>query len=713
MCLPCWNGWGNDVMISRFSLAFDPIVPWPVLAALALGALLLCGLLIYGRKRGAWLRLLASALLLTALLDPRFVNEEREKLPDVVALVVDRTGSQSIGERAAQTDAAEKALEEQIKARPQTVLRKVEVLERDADQDGTHLFSALSAAIGDVPPERLAGIIAITDGVVHDVPPTLRGLGFGAPFHGLITGRANEFDRRIEVVEAPRFGIVGKEVQATLRVVASGVPASTLKLTINRNGEPYVQRDVRTDTPIRLPLKIERAGVNLFEAVIETEQGELTALNNVIALPIEGVRDKLRVLLVSGEPHLGERTWRNLLKADPNVDLVHFTILRPPEKQDGTPTSELSLIAFPTRELFQQKISEFDLIIFDRYSNQTFLPMAYFENMVKYVRAGGPILFAAGPEILARGGLLSTPLRDIMPARPGSNVIEQMFRAKVTPLGQRHPVTRMLEGAPGTGGNAGEEPNWAPWFRQVSAQPRDGNVLMTGADNNPLLMLKREQKGRVAMFLSDQVWLWARGYQGGGPYLDLLRRMVHWLMKEPDLEEEALRLSVRGRILQVERRTIGDNPGEVDLTLPGGEALKLTLVEEEPGLWRANLTLRRSGLYKAQSGNLVAFANAGPANPKEFMDVVSTADKFLPIAQETGGSIRRLDDNGRVNMPRLVDIRSGARFGGSDFIGLKPTEASVVRGVSVVALAAGGLGLLLLLVPLIGMWLREGRSRKA
>lgn len=709
MCRPCSTGWGSN-MQNRLSLAFDPLLPLPLLVGLGLIALLVSALLIWSGKRGGWLRLAAFGLLGFALLDPRFVNEEREGLPDIVALVVDRSGSQSIAGRTQQTDAAVSDMERQIKARPNTILRMVEVFERDTDGDGTHLFEALQSALGDTPPERVAGIVAITDGVVHDVPPSFRALGYGAPFHGLITGKPGEFDRRIEIVEAPRFGIVGKEVQATVRVVTEGAPAGILRLRVSRNGEPFISRDVRANTPVRLPLKIDRAGINLFEASIETADGELTPLNNLIALPVEGVRDKLRVLLVSGEPHAGERTWRNLLKADPNVDLVHFTILRPPEKQDGTPTGELSLIAFPTRELFQQKIHEFDLIIFDRYSNQTYLPTSYFENMVRYVREGGPILIAAGPEILARNGLLTTPLRQIMPAAPGSSPLEQMFRARITDLGEKHPVTRLLEGAKGAG--SAPEPSWAPFFRQIPAENRGGNVVMTGAAGNPLLVLKREEKGRVAMFLTDHVWLWARGYEGGGPYLDLLRRLVHWLMKEPDLEEEALKLTVRGRQLVIDRRTIGPPPGDVDLTLPGGETMKATLAEAEPGLWRATLSLRRAGLYKAQSDKLVAFANAGPANPKEFMDVVSTTDRLQPIASETGGSVRRLDSGSGLALPRLIDIRSGTRFAGSDFVGLKPTEASVVRGVSVAALASGGLGLVLLLVPLLLTWLREGRTRR-
>jgi len=696
-------------MVNRLSLAFDPVTGWPLWMVLAAVALLLSGLLIWRGKRGGLTRLAASALILFALTDPRFVNEEREGLPEIVALLVDRTGSQTIGDRPRQTDEASAAMEQRLKERPNTILRKVEVFEREADGDGTHLFESLNSVLADVPPERLAGIIAITDGVVHDVPASLKAIGLSAPFHGLITGREGEFDRRIEIAESPRFGIVGKEVQASVRVVTSGESPASLRLTVSRNGETLYAREVRPNTPIRLPLKIDRAGLNLFEARIEVAEGELTALNNLVALPVEGVRDKLRVLLVSGEPHAGERTWRNLLKADPNVDLVHFTILRPPEKQDGTPTSELSLIAFPTRELFQQKINEFDLIIFDRYSNQTYLPNAYFDNMVKYVQEGGQILFAVGPELLARSGLLSTPLKRIIPAEPGTTPLEQQFRARVTRIGERHPVTRLLEGAKL---NAGE-PTWAPWFRQIPARAGDGHVVMTGAADNPLLVLKREQKGRVALFLSDQVWLWARGYEGGGPYLDLLRRLVHWLMKEPDLEEEALRLSVRGRTLTVERRTIGEAPSDVDLALPGGETLKLTLSEAEPGLWRATFALRRAGLYKAESDKLVAYANAGPPNPKEFMEVVSTTAKLQPIAEETGGSLRRVEQDGRLALPRIADIRSGNRFAGSDFIGLRPTEASVVKGVSVMALAAGGLGLLLMLIPLIGTWLREGRARSS
>ncbi|MCA1999979.1 MAG: hypothetical protein LDL25_09330, partial [Hyphomicrobiales bacterium] len=384
----------------RLTLDFAPALPWWLLAVLAAAGLIAAGYLIWRGRRGAWLRLVAVALILAGLADPRLVSEKRDRLSDIVAVVVDRSGSQTIAGRMEETEAALRSLTESLKARPNTEIRIVDVFDRDAAGDGTRLFETLATATRDVPQDRLAGIIAITDGNVHDIPADRGRLGFTAPFHALVTGRADEFDRRIELVEAPRFGIVGKEITATLRIEANGGPAGPVRLTIRQNGEPVGGATALPGVPLKLALRIDRAGMNLFELAIETAPGELTELNNRLALPVEGVREKLRVLLVSGEPHAGERTWRNLLKADPNVELVHFTILRPPEKQDGTPTNELSLIAFPTRELFVTKIKEFDLIIFDRYSNQTFLPTLYFENMVRYVREGGAMLFAVGPEIV-------------------------------------------------------------------------------------------------------------------------------------------------------------------------------------------------------------------------------------------------------------------------------------------------------------------------
>jgi hypothetical protein len=690
--------------MDRFSVSFAPFLPWPAIAALAVLALLLIAAALLARQRGAWLRLLAFALMLGALANPALVSLDRDKLNDIVAVVVDRSASQTIGERTRQTTEARDEVLRQLNGRPGTDVRVIDVEERDADQDGTRLFEGLQAGLADLPSERLAGVIAITDGRVHDIPASLRSQGVAAPVHALITGRADERDRRVEIVEGPRFGIVGKDVQVALRVVDVGIPGPVpANVVVRRGGQVIGRRTVTPGQLTRFAIRIENAGQNLVEIEAEQAANELTPLNNTAVLPIEGVRDKLKVLLVSGEPHAGERTWRNLLKADSNVELVHFTILRPPEKQDGTPINELALIAFPTRDLFVAKIAEFDLIIFDRYANQSILPSSYFDNIARYVREGGAVLIASGGEFAGPGTLASTPLRQIIYATPTGEQIERPYLPRVSKLGERHPVTRGLPGWKPDG------PEWAPWFRLVQTRVSGGHSVMTGPGDAPLVVLNRIGKGRVAQLLSDHAWLWARGLGEGGPYLDLLRRLVHWQMKEPELEEEALRLAARGRVLTIERQTLAETIEDVRLTGPDGEEFRLTLAQAEPGLWRANFTARRSGLHRVSDGERVAFANIGPANPREFRDVTSSEEPLRAVVEETGGGVRRLEQFGRLVVPRIVDIRSGTRFSGNDFIGLKPAEAYVVKGVGLLPLALGGIGLLLLLGSLILAWLGEGR----
>jgi hypothetical protein len=692
--------------MDRYSLSLTPFLPWPAIAGLAVLALLLVSAALVARQRGAWLRLLAFACMLAALANPALISLDRDKLNDIVAVVIDKSGSQTIGDRMRQTEAARDEVLRQLNARPGTDVRVIDIEERDADQDGTRLFEGLQAGLSDLPSERLAGVIAITDGRAHDVPATARSIGIGAPVHALITGRADERDRRVEIVEGPRFGIVGKDVQVALRVIDSGIPGQLpASVAIRRGGQVIGRRTVTPGQLTRFPIRIENAGPNLIEIEAEQVPNELTPLNNVAVLPIEGVRDKLKVLLVSGEPHAGERTWRNLLKADSNVELVHFTILRPPEKQDGTPINELALIAFPTRDLFVTKIAEFDLIIFDRYANQSILPSSYFENISRYVREGGAVLLASGSEFAGPGTLASTPLRQILPATPTGEQIERPYLPRVSALGERHPVTRALPGW------KPDNPEWAPWFRLVQARVTAGQSIMSGPGDAPLLVLHRVGKGRVAQLLSDHAWLWARGLGEGGPYLDLLRRLVHWQMKEPELEEEALRLTARGRLMTIERQTLAETAQDVRLTGPDGDEFRLTLAQAEPGLWRASFAARRSGLHRVTDGERVAFVNIGPANPREFREVTSSEDPLRAIVEETGGSVRRLDQFGRAVVPRIVDIRSGNRFGGNDFIGLKPAEAYVVKGVGLLPLALGGIGLLMLLGSLLLAWLGEGRRR--
>src|SRR5437868_9740287 len=565
----------------QYGIAFTPLVPslvlWLALAAITV----IAALLLLRRARGAAVRVTALALILLALANPSFTREDREPLSSVATVVIDKSPSQNFGERTRETREAQEALVDSLKKIKGLEVRIVEAGQADGETDGTRLFGALSSALSDVPIDRVAGAFLITDGRVHDIPANAAALGFQAPVHALITGRKDERDRRIAIIAAPRFGIVGQVQTITYRLDDQGVSGERAKVTVRRDGETINERTVLRGQTVNVDIDIKHAGPNIVEIEASPLENELTPVNNRAVVAIDGVRDKLRVLLVSGEPHSGERTWRNLLKSDASVDLVHFTILRPPEKQDGTPINELSLIAFPTRELFQQKINEFQLIIFDRYARQGVLPIIYFDNIARYVREGGAVLVATGPDYASPTSLWRTPLDVILPAEPSGQMTERAFHARLSELGRRHPVTRGLEGA------ASDPPHWSRWFRLVDTRNPHGTAVMQGPDDKPLLLLAREGEGRVALLLSDHIWLWARGYEGGGPHLDLLRRLSHWLMKQPDLEEEALRLAVRGKDLEGRRQTMADEVAQVTVTTPTGQSRTLTPDKSEPGVWKA------------------------------------------------------------------------------------------------------------------------------
>ena len=691
------------------SLSFTPLVPWPLLVGFGILVAVFVVLAFLARGRTALLRALALALVLLALANPALVREDREPVKDIAAIVVDRSGSQGLGDRPAMTDAVRAELQRRFGALTNIEPRFIDVPDSKDGDEGTRLFTALSQALADVPAERLAGVVMLTDGVVHDIPASVAALGLKGPLHVLVTGHPDERDRQIKLIEAPRFGIVGRDLTVRAEVMERGGTGSAT-VTVRRDGEEVGRRTFPTGQPFSLTMRIEHGGPNVVEIEVEPLPGELTTVNNRAVLPIEGIREKLRVLLVSGEPHQGERTWRNLLKSDANVDLVHFTILRPPEKQDGTPISELSLIAFPTRELFVQKIKEFDLIIFDRYANQSVLPSAYFDNIVRYVRDGGALLIAAGPEFASSASLARTRLAAILPGEPNGRVVEEPYKAALTGTGNRHPVTRALPGSEVS------PPAWGDWLRIVSTQVRPGiQPILQGPGALPLLALSREEKGRVALLTSDHAWLWARGYGEGGPYLDLLRRLGHWLMKEPALEEEALRAQTtgHGREVRVERQTMADTAEPVTVTGPTGAQRTLTLTQGEPGLFATTFEATELGLHTLRSGALVAFVSVGPPNPRELADVFSDTERLKALAEGTGGSIRRLaESGGGLAVPRLQAVRGG-RLSGADWIGFRPSDSANIRGVEVYPLALGLWALAALAGAVLAMWLVEGRRGRA
>ena len=690
------------------ALRFDPAVPFWLLVALGLLCAAALAVAIWRKARGTVWRGLAFAVVLLWLSGPRLVEETRLTRPDIALLAIDQTASMSVGERTRLAEQARAAIEAQVHAGGAD-LRSLElrtVMVPEAGTGGTRLFAAIDRALADIPAARLAGVIAVTDGQVHDIPATPPG---GAPLHILLPAKAEETDRRIRIVASPGYGIVGKSVELRVIVEDLGVPsvllapAGSTRLTLRRDGEPPRVSSVLVGREQTIEVPITRAGPTVVELAVDPLPGEVSQLNNRAVVTINGVRDRLRVLLVSGEPHPGERTWRRLLKADPAVDLVHFTILRPPEKDDLTPLNELALIAFPVRELFQVKIREFDLIILDRFTNRGLLPPVYLRNIADYVREGGALLMSAGPEFAGAGSPAASPLGAILPAKPdgGSGVTEGSFKPLVTPLGTRHPVTENL---PGWRANA--PPLWGEWFRAVNASAVQGDVLMSGAEGQPLLVVNHVGEGRVALLLSDQIWLWSRGHDGGGPQAELLRRVAHWLMKEPDLDETALTAHVEGGQLAIERRSTEDAaPGNVTVIDPDGVRSTVALDAARPGRGTAHLPALTPGVWQVSEGNRTAYAAAGAANPLELADLRATADLLGPLVRASGGSFHFLDPDGA---PVLRRTEAGREVSGARWIGLPLRNDHVVTGITALPLLPPWLALPLILGCAVMAWRREG-----
>ena len=685
-----------------YTIDFAPRVPLLVLWLPAIAAAALFAYALTARAAGAWARAFSFAVALAVLANPLMVRETRESLPDVVALIVDHTSSMDIRHRRELADAAALHLRRILATDRTLEVRSADITSRPDEDTGTQLFTALAHAVDEVPRDRLAGSIALTDGEVHD-SPSLAKTALLAPFHALIVGEHGERDRKLTVVSATRYAIVGQTANVVLRVDDFGAAAGghgDVDVRVDGVDAGRHAVEIGRDTAVKIP--VSHGGENVIEFAAMPGPSELTLENNRGVVTIYGVRDRLRVLLISGEPHAGERVWRSLLKADPSVDLVHFTILRPPDKQDATPINELALIAFPHHELFVDKLAQFDLVIFDRYSERGILPLAYFENIARYVENGGALLVSSGPEFASATSIFRTPLAAVLPAQPTGQVVAEPFKPVVTQQGLAHPVTRNLPGA----NTATAAPGWGRWFRVIAVSKVAGETLMAGPDARPLLVLDRVGKGRVAELLSDQGWLWARGFEGGGPEAELLRRLAHWLMKEPELEEERLSATILGGEIEVDRQSMAGAVKPVVLSDPSGRKTMMTLAKTEPGHWRGTAKAGELGLYRATDGTLNAVTANGPLNPREIADMRATDAILKPAAKASGGSVRWLADGG---IPGIRRVAAGRPAAGAGWIGLRANHAYRVTAVEQEALLPPWLAALLIVAALMLAWRQEGK----
>jgi uncharacterized membrane protein len=691
-------------MTDHFHLVFAPEIPRYALALLGGVALLLVIYTLFHRGRGAVGRAGIFGLLLLALANPSLIAEKREPLKDTALLVVDDSASMRMGDRESQSKQVVAAMTQKLTSFNDLDVETVHV----SGGDETDLFHVLDDKLSLIPQDRLAGIIAITDGQIHDKPEGV----WGAPFHAVIAGHRKDMDRRLHILTAPAYGIVGHSVAVKLRIDdAPGAQSANVTVTLRHDDGSSDALTLPVGKDVSFNVPVSHAGQNLFVFSTDSLPGELTEINNTAAVTVNGIRDRLRVLLVSGEPHIGGRTWRNLLKADPSVDLIHFTILRSPAKQDMTPNNELALIAFPVHELFATKLKSFDLVIFDRFRNQSLLQDEYLENIAHYVEDGGALLISSATDE-AIPTLTQSPLARVLPTEPIGTVLTGAFVPELTEAGKRHPVTDAME-------DAAPRSSWGPWLRQTAAQVRVMNgvkpdVLMTGLEKQPLLVLGHAGTGRVAQFLSDQFWLWSRGYEGGGPQAELLRRLAHWLVQEPELDETALRAhaetSDQGWQIVITKHSLDQNSANVSLIDPHGQSLEVTLTAQpqKPGVLQATMPAAEAGLYHVKDGDRDVLVLTGPVNAPEYGDVVATDAVVKPIADATSGSVTWLDDH--ADGPAIKRVGAHAATQGWGWIGLRQNGQYRITGSAAYPLLPFWLWLTVTLAVAMLVWRCEGKN---
>jgi hypothetical protein len=675
------------------TLSFSPMLAPALIAGFAGFAVLAAGFALFRGMKGWLWRALAAVALAGVLANPALVREQRELLNDIALLIVDDSASMQIGNRAEAAIGAAEALREQAASDP--TLELVEITGGRAP-DGTRLTPSLQDGLGRIPRERLAGVVVVSDGQVHDTPRDADSFGLSAPVHHLVAGDADAGDRRLIVSEAPRYGLVGEDVTFTIRVEDDTAAAGTANVFLSVDGGDPISARVRIGEDVEVRATIQNRGANTVQIDVEPGQQELSLVNNTAAVSVTGVRDRLRVLLVTGEPHNGARAWRNLLKSDPSVDLVHFTILRPLDKDNSVPADELALIAFPTFELFQLRLEEFDLVIFDRYRRRGILRPLYLDNIGRYVEAGGALLVTTGPPFAGRESLARSPIASVLPAAPDGTIAEGAFTPRVSEAGARHPVTAPL---------VDQRESWGPWFRQIGAREVAGETVLEGENGAPLLTLARAGEGRAAVLLSDQAWLWARGYEGGGPHDELFRRVAHWLMGEPELDEERLTAQVSDGRLSAARTTLADDAPPLEIQWPSGRTETLTMTETRPGRFVAETEADEQGLVRLTSGELTAVTASGPLNPREYADLTPDPGGLSVLTEASGGGARALED--ASDIPTIRRIRPGTLATGRDWIGLQRNEAFVVTDAERTPLAPGLLLAAILMGLLAGAWRRE------
>lgn len=717
-------------MHTRSSVYFEPAYPFNTPLGMGLGgaggALALAfGLYALRRKEKLAAATLGTGALVALSLTLQTEQQSYTNDPTEILVVIDQTSSNTANDRDDISAQIEQHIRDNMEGMDNFIIRPVYIdaaLSGDAEEQ-SRLFDTLRDRV-DITPEKMGGVIFVTDGQVHNAPDTSP---YGdIPVYTILTGPESDYDRAIEITDVSPFGLVDKDHQINFTINEFGDPAlsgNAIEVLVTQGTNVLQTLQVVPGEPTSIEVPITTPGVNSYTIKAQHLSAEVTDLNNSIAVEVEGLRENLNIFMMSGSSNNSARDLSTFYKADPASQFIHFMPLRlPSDLTSRISKDDLALGPVPYTEIFDNALDKFNIFGFDQYENNFILPYRDLRNIVDYANEGGSVMVIAGEEFSGRKSLARTPIGNILPVEPTGEYRDTRYTAELSEDGKRHPLVRDLPGA----NPRGETPNWGPW---ISASISDvisdtSRTLLETPDGQPLLVIDElgENEGRVAILLSGGSFaLW------DGPDAQLLQNVSHWLMHRPDLEAEALRANRSGYgSIIIERQTLDAMaPDPAIITGPDGITAEAEFTQEVlPGLWQAEYRYLQPGLYHITQDNTAPAANTeefaidisvGLDFSTELAEVIATPDIMQPIADSSGGTIiRAVQENGEIWMPdfRSIKPETAERFG-EDWMGLIQKDIETIRGQEEKPFIPPWLTLLLGTAMIAaGGWSRENSHRK-
>ena len=678
--------------------------PWLILLFLflGLGLVLLQYVLIRGKLGSSralvisLLRCFSFFLLISFALNPLFISKKEHRISPPLAILIDT--SQSMGlpgamGKGSRLDEARsilldepsgllKRLKEKYEVKVYALGESLRTLEEgEFSRLGVGGKNAnLSGALAKLNPEG-PQVLLFSDG---NLQWENKGPGVSSPLVVPVGNPDGYKDVLIKSVKAPSMAFRGREVTIDVVLKGYGYRGLTLPVVLKDGHRLLTGKNIRfnenpSEATLALSFTPQEIGQHSLSVSILPQVGESLVSNNTVNLSLKVVRDKIRVLVVSGSPSMNYRFMRMALKSDPSIDVLSFVILRTPSDVLNVPLQEQSLIPFHVETLFSKELTEFDLLIFDNFAYHFYFHPKYLGAIKEFVKGGGSFALIGGPHLFGRYG--GTPIEEILPVQlTGKEDYRRDFPrgVKASRTGSSHPILGWSAGD-GQGMNnpvtVWEEMPTLDGFNVLEPK-NSGAVLLESADRDswPILVVGSYGKGRVLVLGTDYSWKWYSGMvakgRGNWAYLKFVEKMVRWLTRDPSLDPVEITLPERSGTVGEgkEVRIRAKEASGVSLSVFNADGLKIKSqlkATGQTGEYLGSFLPEKGGIHKVRVETLGGQWEESMVitGPMETLDGAPDHEKLRAISAFSGGKVlqkgddllKEIEDHARKKETRFLE----------------------------------------------------------